>query len=91
MTTTTVPPARPGAEARRRRAALIRAIGRRRPGGPLHFVCGDCETSWSGAEADCWNCSMPATTEYTHRGSALLLLLQRTRPAPRPRTRKERR
>jgi hypothetical protein len=78
--TATLPPlADP--EQRRRRAALIRAIGRRRPGTRLHFVCGACESSWSGPE-HCFLCGRPATTEYTHRNSALQLLLQHIRPAP---------
>lgn len=85
MSTTVALPVAVAAAARRRRAALIRAIGRRRPGTRLHFVCEACETSWSGAEHDCWLCSLPATTEYTHRGSALQLLLERTRPTNRPR------
>jgi hypothetical protein len=77
MSTTINPPSAVDPGARLRRAALIRAIGRRRPGSErLHFVCGPCEASWSGSEHACWNCAMPAATEYTHRGSALQLLLQ---------------
>jgi hypothetical protein len=48
------------------------------------FVCGPCEVSWGGAEADCWNCGRPATTALPDRASALQQLLQTTSPASLP-------
>ena len=63
--------------------AIIRGIGRRtlRRGRTPHFACGACLVTWSGPEADCFSCGQPATTEYTHRGAALQMLLQHVRPA----------
>ncbi|WP_157840039.1 hypothetical protein [Streptomyces megasporus] len=44
------------------------------------FVCGRCHVAWAGAEADCWNCGLPATTWHARPGSALQHLLHGTRP-----------
>ncbi|MGW0653688.1 hypothetical protein ACWD4T_33710 [Streptomyces umbrinus] len=59
-------------------AARMRAIGlnRRRPA-PRRpsFLCSRCSTSWTGAEADCFSCGLPATQEQSHPGTALQLLL----------------
>ncbi|MGW2401758.1 hypothetical protein ACWCYY_34915 [Kitasatospora sp. NPDC001664] len=40
-----------------------------------HFTCETCTVSWSGAEADCWNCGQPATDEHPHLVAALQVLL----------------
>ncbi|MFJ7250117.1 hypothetical protein ACIQWA_36535 [Kitasatospora sp. NPDC098652] len=47
------------------------------PAGRTHFACDTCETTWAGAEADCWNCGRPATTEHPNLTAALQLLLHR--------------
>ncbi|MBT2406876.1 MULTISPECIES: hypothetical protein [unclassified Streptomyces] len=43
------------------------------------FVCSRCDVSWTGDEADCWNCGMPATFGSHHHGSALHHLLAATK------------
>ncbi|MBB1252555.1 hypothetical protein H3146_04085 [Streptomyces sp. OF3] len=68
-----------------RAAAIIRAIGQRRhrhSASPAQFVCGRCHVAWTGAEADCWSCGQPATSEHNHRGAALLRLLHPVQPTP---------
>jgi hypothetical protein len=70
---------------RRSAAAVMRTIGQRRPrpaGTTAHFVCGSCNVSWTGAEADCWACGRPATTEHSHPGTASQRLLAAVRPQP---------
>ncbi|MCZ7430107.1 hypothetical protein [Streptomyces sp. WMMC1477] len=65
---------------RREAAAIIRGIAaRRHRGRPAAFVCARCHVSWRGAEADCWCCGQPATTEHSHRGAALQRLLHPVR------------
>ncbi|OIJ95431.1 hypothetical protein [Streptomyces colonosanans] len=64
---------------RKAAAARMRAIGlnRLRPlprSGPS-FLCSRCSTSWTGAEADCFSCGLPATQEYSHPHAALQVLL----------------
>ena len=88
MSTVTLTPSgaarpKPGSPAAWAAAAIIRGIGRRtlRRGRTPHFACGACLVTWSGPEADCFSCGQPATTEYTHRGAALQMLLQHVRPA----------
>ncbi|MCX4919922.1 hypothetical protein [Streptomyces sp. NBC_00687] len=64
--------------AARRTAADIRAIGlrrRRHLNAFPSFLCGPCKTAWTGAEADCFSCGLPATQEHSHPGSALQVLL----------------
>lgn len=69
-------------EQHRRAAAAIRAIGRlRHRASPVHFTCSSCQVTWIGGEANCWSCSMPASTEHEHRASALDLLLHAVHPS----------
>ncbi|MCX5318110.1 hypothetical protein [Streptomyces sp. NBC_00154] len=75
--------------ARREAAAKMRAIATRRPlptrGRDFH--CAPCSTAWTGAEADCWSCGLPATQEHAHPGTGLQLLLNavgRTPKLPQP-------
>lgn len=75
----------------RQAAAAMRNIGQRRhthAGTRAHFVCALCSVSWAGAEADCWSCGNPATTEHGRYGAALQRLL--TAVAARPATRRMR-
>lgn len=60
------------ATARRTAAAAIRAIGIQ---AHHDHLCARCSVTWNGAEADCWSCGLPATSEYTHPGAALQILL----------------
>lgn len=78
-------PARPD---RRQAAAAMRSIGQRRHanvGTGAHFICAPCHVAWAGAEADCWSCGLPATTEHGRYGAALQRLLTAVvaRPAKR--------
>ncbi|MGP4001541.1 hypothetical protein [Streptomyces sp. 8N706] len=71
-------------------AAIMRAIARRSPrlNTTAESVCEreQCFVAWSGEEADCWNCGMPATLRSTRRGSALQRLLAAVDAhTPRPR------
>jgi hypothetical protein len=65
-------------------AESIRRIGGRRrtaPSAPPRgFVCRPCATSWTGPEADCFNCGRPATQEYSTQASALSVLLSAAKP-----------
>ncbi|GGT54363.1 hypothetical protein GCM10010271_67790 [Streptomyces kurssanovii] len=60
-------------------AAIMRAIANRSSHlrGTTESVCEreQCFVAWTGEEADCWNCGMPATLRSTRRGSALQRLL----------------
>ncbi|MFD9047792.1 hypothetical protein [Streptomyces zaomyceticus] len=60
-------------------AVLVRAVACRAPGLTTTYesVCAreKCSVAWSGDEADCWNCGLPATHRSTQRGSALQRLL----------------
>jgi hypothetical protein len=47
------------------------------------FICEPCLVSWSGDEADCWNCGLPATTSRTRRRAHRALLATTGRPARR--------
>jgi hypothetical protein len=79
-------PAAVSPRARRRGATIIRRIGQRRharTGTHAAFVCERCDVAWSGAEADCWSCGRPASSEYPHYSSALQRLLNATHPAGR--------
>ncbi|MER7108822.1 hypothetical protein [Streptomyces sp. NPDC000229] len=72
-------------------AAIMRAIAHRSPrlNTTPDSVCEreQCFVAWTGEEADCWNCSMPATHRSTRRGSALQRLLAAVDAhTPRPRT-----
>ncbi|MET9427940.1 MULTISPECIES: hypothetical protein [unclassified Streptomyces] len=72
-------------------ATIMRAIARRSPrlNTTPESVCEreQCFVAWTGEEADCWNCGMPATLRSTRRGSALQRLLAAVDPnTPRPRT-----
>lgn len=70
-------------------ATIMRTIGQRRHAHTHtrgHFLCNPCKVAWTGAEADCWNCGRPATTEYGHRGAALQQLLRPTRPTSEQKT-----
>lgn len=69
--------------------AIMRRIATRTPQlhpRPADFVCtrSTCDVAWSGDEADCWNCGMPAT-HRTSRGSALQRLLLSVDPHTAPR------
>ncbi|MEV6654898.1 hypothetical protein [Streptomyces sp. NPDC051219] len=73
-----VPTVRPKTT-KRNAAAIMRAIARRSPrlNTTPESVCEreQCFVAWTGEEADCWNCGMPATLRSTRRGSALQRLL----------------
>ncbi|GAA0898017.1 MULTISPECIES: hypothetical protein [Streptomyces violaceusniger group] len=57
----------------------MRAIGLNRPRPLPHrgpsLLCSRCSTCWTGAEADCFSCGLPATQEYSHPHAALQALL----------------
>ncbi|EPH46883.1 hypothetical protein ABT390_33925 [Streptomyces aurantiacus] len=81
----------PAQRQQRSAAALIRAIAHRTPRLRPESVCerSRCFVAWTGEEADCWNCGLPATFRSARRGSALQRLLTavdahtlRTRTAP---------
>jgi hypothetical protein len=63
-------------------AAIIRGIGQRRtlPSLTRSYLCAPCAVSWAGDEADCWNCGNPASTEYTRRDAAALVLRAGIKP-----------
>lgn len=66
-------------------AAAIRQIARRRPPLPhiaRGYLCGPCQVTWAGDEADCWNCGRPATAEYARHTTAAATLLTATRTQP---------
>ncbi|ONK09282.1 hypothetical protein [Streptomyces sp. MP131-18] len=39
-------------------------------------LCSPCAVSWTGDEADCWNCGHPASTTHSHPAGALQQLLK---------------
>ena len=71
-----VPTVRPKTT-QRTTAAVMRAIASRNPCLVPESVCEreQCLVAWTGEEADCWNCGMPATARSTRHGSALQRLL----------------
>ncbi|MFD0567891.1 hypothetical protein ACFQ2M_42375 [Kitasatospora saccharophila] len=68
---------RPASPAQRHQAAAaIRAIGRLAPRpARARYACATCSVAWSGPEADCWNCSLPATHSSNDASLLHLLLL----------------
>jgi NTP pyrophosphatase (non-canonical NTP hydrolase) len=78
-----VPPSRAD---RARTAAIMRRIGQHRPAATpgKAFVCGPCAVAWAGAEADCWSCGRPATSQHGHHRSALQQLFTPAGTSPHP-------
>lgn len=75
-------------------AAIMRRIANRsepdpHPALPTRqaSLCAPCAVSWSGEDADCWNCGRPATSTHPTHRSALQKLLAAVgaslTPAPR--------
>ncbi|MFI9588260.1 hypothetical protein ACIHCQ_42245 [Streptomyces sp. NPDC052236] len=74
-------------------AAIMRSIGQRRrlplPAAGRAFICSPCSVSWVGEEADCWNCGLPASSEYARHSAAVRTLLASVSHGPaRPATRR---
>lgn len=65
-------------------ASIVRAIASRsrRISSTAESVCErqQCFVAWTGEEADCWNCGLPATHRSTRHGSALQRLLAAVDP-----------
>lgn len=52
----------PSPDQRRQAALTIRSIGRLAPRPHRsRYACSPCSVAWSGPEADCWSCGLPAT------------------------------
>ncbi|MFE9427802.1 hypothetical protein ACFYNO_33130 [Kitasatospora sp. NPDC006697] len=55
-------PRTPSPDQRRLAASVIRSIGHLAPRPHrARYACASCSTAWSGPEADCWSCGLPAT------------------------------
>lgn len=69
----------PTRKARQAVAARMRAIGLGRRSllarRGSSFLCGPCNVAWTGADASCFSCGLPATQEHSHPGTALQILL----------------
>ncbi|WP_327071920.1 hypothetical protein [Kitasatospora sp. NBC_01302] len=74
LLTHTVSARTPSSDQRRQAALTIRSIGRLAPRpSRARYACASCSTAWSGPEADCWNCGLPAT--HSSNDASLLHLL----------------
>ncbi|MFI9365980.1 hypothetical protein ACIG5E_33755 [Kitasatospora sp. NPDC053057] len=66
---------------RRQAAAAIRTIGRLAPRPHRsRYACATCSVAWSGPEADCWTCGLPATHSSDDASLLHLLLMSPVLP-----------